>query len=420
MANPTDATSPESGLHQADYTPGVRGPLTGLRVIDLSRLVAGNLLTQHLADFGADVIKVEPREGDTLRGWRTKGVETNWKIHSRNKRSICLEFRHGEAVPLIRKMIPGAAMLVESFRPGTLEQMGLSPEELLRLEPKLVIVRISGWGQTGPYHRRPGFGTLVEGFSGFAEMNGFPDREPVLPPMYLADALSGLTGAFAAMAALREVEINSGKGQVIDLPLLDPIVNSLGPQAANYRLTGVVKPRSGSRSSGSVPRNVYRTLDGGWVCLSASTQGMAMRVLRSIGRPELCEDPKFKTNEQRLVHVAELDKIIGDFIATRTVDDNVAFFEAAEVTIGPVNDTVRLMNDRHVQARGLLADYPDEDMGTFPMHAVPVRLSETPGSIRTPAPRLGQHSRTILAEAGLSPDDIDAALASGVVKETST
>jgi len=249
MANPTDATSPESGLHQADYTPGVRGPLTGLRVIDLSRLVAGNLLTQHLADFGADVIKVEPREGDTLRGWRTKGVETNWKIHSRNKRSICLEFRHDEAVPLIRKMIPGAAMLVESFRPGTLEQMGLSPEELLRLEPKLVIVRISGWGQTGPYHRRPGFGTLVEGFSGFAEMNGFPDREPVLPPMYLADALSGLTGAFAAMAALREVEINGGKGQVIDLPLLDPIVNSLGPQAANYRLTGVVKPRSGSRSS---------------------------------------------------------------------------------------------------------------------------------------------------------------------------
>jgi crotonobetainyl-CoA:carnitine CoA-transferase CaiB-like acyl-CoA transferase len=311
-------------------------------------------------------------------------------------------------------------MLIESFRPGTLEQMGLAPDELLRLEPKLVIVRISGWGQTGPYSRRPGFGTLVEGFSGFAEMNGFPDREPVLPPMYLADALSGLTGAFAAMAALREVEVNGGKGQVVDLPLLDPIVNSLGPQAANYRLTGKVKPRSGSRSSGSVPRNVYRTRDGGWVCLSASTQGMAMRVLRSIGRPELCDDPKFKTNEQRLIHVVELDTIIGDFIAARTMDENVAFFEAAEVTIGPVNDTVRLMNDPHVRARGLLADYPDDDMGTFPMHAIPVRLSETPGSIRTPAPRLGQHTRDILTEAGLSRDEVEAALASGLAKETKT
>jgi crotonobetainyl-CoA:carnitine CoA-transferase CaiB-like acyl-CoA transferase len=415
MPNPPDTEA--SALPRADYTPNARGPLTGLKVIDLSRLVAGNLLTQHLADFGADVIKVEPREGDTLRGWRIKEVETTWKVHSRNKRSLCIEFRHDEAVPLIRRLVPGAAMLIESFRPGTLEQMGLGPEALLALEPKLVIVRISGWGQTGPYHRRPGFGTLVEGFSGFAEMNGFPDREPVLPPMYLADALSGLTGAFAAMAALREVEMNGGKGQVIDLPLLDPMFNSLGPQAANYRLTGKIKPRSGSRSSGSVPRNVYRAKDGGWVCLSASTQGMAMRVLRSIGRPELCEDPRFKTNEQRLVHVEELDRIIGEFVAARTVAENVAFFEAEEVTIGPVNDIARFMQDRHVHARALLADYPDEDMGRFPMHAVPARLSATPGTIRTPAPRLGQHTRAILEEAGLTPAEIEAALASGLAKE---
>ncbi|MBN8942205.1 MAG: CoA transferase [Rhizobiales bacterium] len=416
MPNPSDSKA-GSGLPKADYTPGARGPLSGLRAVDLSRLVAGNLLTQHLADFGADVIKVEPREGDTLRGWRINNVETTWKVHSRNKRSLCVEFRHDEAVPLIRRLVPGAAMLIESFRPGTLEQMGLGPEELLKLEPKLVIVRISGWGQTGPYHRRPGFGTLVEGFSGFAEMNGFADREPVLPPMYLADALSGLTGAFAAMAALREVEVNGGRGQVIDLPLLDPIFNSLGPQAANYRLTGKLKPRSGSRSSGSVPRNVYRAKDGGWVCLSASTQGMAMRVLRSIGRAELCEDPRFKTNEQRLVHVEELDRIIGEFVGARTVDENVAFFEAEEVTIGPVNDIARFMQDRHVRDRALLADYPDDDMGSFPMHAVPARLSATPGSIRSAAPRLGQHTRDILKEAGLSPAEIEAALASGLAKE---
>lgn len=407
-------------LPRADYDPHARGPLTGLRIVDLSRLVAGNLLTQHLADFGADVIKVEPRDGDTLRGWRVNGVETTWKVHSRNKRSLCVDFRHEEAVPLIRRLVPGAAMLIESFRPGTLEQMGLAPHELLRLEPRLVIVRISGWGQTGPYHRRPGFGTLVEGFAGFAEMNGFPDREPVLPPMYLADALSGLTGAFAAMAALREVEVNGGKGQVIDLSLLDPIFNSLGPQAANYALTGRTKERSGSRSSSSVPRNVYGTKDGGWVCLSASTQGMAERVLRSIGRPELVEDPRFKTNEARLVHVEELDRIIGEFIAQRTMDENVAFFEAAEVTIGPVNDIVRLMKDPHVHARALVAEYPDDHMGSFPMHAVPCRLAETPGSIRTPAPRLGQHTREVLAEAGLGSDEIEAALSSGLAREKRT
>jgi crotonobetainyl-CoA:carnitine CoA-transferase CaiB-like acyl-CoA transferase len=407
---------PETTLPKANYTPDVRGPLTGVQVIDLSRLVAGNLLTQHLADFGADVIKVEPKDGDTLRGWRVEGVETTWKVHSRNKRSLCLDFRHPEAVPLIRRLIPGAGMLIESFRSGTLEKMGLSPAELHAIEPRLVIVRISGWGQTGPYRRRPGFGTLVEGFSGFAAMNGFADREPVLPPMYLADALSGLTGAFAAMAALREVEVNGGKGQVVDLPLLDPIFNSLGPQAANYRLTGKLKPRTGSRSTGSVPRNVYKAKDGGYVCLSASTQGMAMRVLRSIGRPELCDDPRFATNEARLDNVEELDGIIGDFVATRTVDENVAFFEEQEVTIGPVNDIARFMADPHVHERALLAEYPDEDMGSFPMHAVPVRMSQTPGSIRTPAPRLGQHSCEVLAEAGFDEAEIAAALASGAIR----
>ncbi|WP_375457946.1 CaiB/BaiF CoA transferase family protein [uncultured Enterovirga sp.] len=415
---PSRETTSES-LPRADYEPDAApGPLKGVRVVDLSRLVAGNLLTQHLADFGADVIKVEPRDGDTLRGWRVNGVETTWKVHSRNKRSLCLDFRHADAVPLIRKLVPGAAMLIESFRPGTLESMGLSPAELHALEPRLVILRISGWGQTGPYRRRPGFGTLVEGFSGFADMNGFPDREPVLPPMYLADAISGLTGAFAAMAALREVEVSGGKGQVIDLPLLDPIFNSLGPQAANYRLTGQTKARSGSRSTGSVPRNVYQAKDGGWVCLSASTQGMAMRVLRSIGRPELCDDPRFRTNEQRLVHVEELDRIIGDFVAARTMDENVAFFEEAEVTIGPVNDIAHFIRDPHVRDRALLADYPDADMGSFPMHAVPARLSETPGTIRTPAPRLGEQTREILGEAGLAPDEITRALASGLAKET--
>lgn len=403
-------------LPRADYTPGVRGPLTGLRVIDLSRLVAGNLLTQHLVDFDADVIKVEPREGDTLRHWRIKGVETTWKIHSRGKRSLCMEFRHPGAVDLIRRLVPGAAIFVESFRSGTLEAMGIGPEELLKIEPRLIILRVSGWGQDGPYRRRPGFGTLVEGFAGFASMNGFEDREPVLPPMYLADSIAGLTGAFAAMAALREVEINGGKGQVIDLPLLDPLFNTLGPQAANYRLTGKVKPRTGSRSTGSAPRNVYRTKDDRWVSLSASTQGMAMRVLQSIGRADLCDDPRFQTNEQRVAHGVELDAIIGAFIIERTQAENVAFFETAEVTIGPVYDITGFLQDPHVHARALVADYPDEDMGSFPMHAVTTRLSGTPGAIRSPAPRLGQHTRDILAEAGFSAAEIEESITAGLAR----
>ena len=233
--------------------------------------------------------------------------------------------------------------------------------------------------------------------------------------MYLADTIAGLTGAFATMAALREVEMNGGHGQVIDLPLLDPLFTALGPQAANYRLTGRTKPRTGSRSTGAAPRNVYRTSDDGWVCLSASTQGMAERVLRSIGRADLIDDPRFRTNELRVAHGEELDAVIGAFVGQRTLEENVAFFETAEVTIGPVNDIVRFMADRHVHARALLADYPDEDMGSFPMHAVSARFSGTPGGIRAPAPRLGEHSRDILAAHGFAPEEIDGALTSGLV-----
>ena len=262
-------------LRKRDYTPGARGPLAGVRVLDLSRLVAGNTLTGLLADFGADVVKVEGPEGDTLRAWRTAGVEANWKLYARNKRSLALDLRNSEALELLLALVAKSQVFVASFRPGTLEAMGLAPEVLLGCNPRLVVVRISGWGQHGPYRRRPGFGTLVEGISGFAAMNGFADREPVLPPMYMADSYAGLYGAAGVLVALREAEVNGGEGQVIDLPLLDPLFTVLGPQAANHRLTGEVKPRVGSRSTNSCPRNAYRAKDGKYVALSASTQKMA-------------------------------------------------------------------------------------------------------------------------------------------------
>jgi len=385
-------------------------------VLDLSRLFAGNLLTQILADFGAEVIKLEPPEGDTLRGWRTEGIEVHWKVYARGKKSLCLDFKSGEARDVALRLLPSTQIFVESFRPGTLEAMGLGPDVLLEKNPKLVIVRISGWGQDGPYRRRPGFGSLVEGMSGFAAINGFGDREPVLPPMYLADAIAGLYGASAAMIALREAEKNS-RGQVIDLPLLDPLFAVIGPQAAQYRLTGKVKPRTGSRSTNTAPRNVYRCKDGHYVALSASTQKMAERTLRAIGRGELIGDPRYRTNAERVKHAADLDAIIGAFVAGRTQAENVAFFEHAEVTIGPIYDTAQLLEDPHVIQRELLADYPDADMGLFPMHAVVPRLLGTPGAIRAPAPKLGEHNRVLLAEIGVDEAAYAKLVAAGIVCE---
>jgi crotonobetainyl-CoA:carnitine CoA-transferase CaiB-like acyl-CoA transferase len=408
-----------SSLKRCNYNPEARGTLAGLRVLDLSRLVAGNMLTQILGDFGAEVIKVEPPAGDTLRAWQTNGVPTHWKIYARNKKSLCLDLRKPEARELLLRFVPSAQVFIESFRPGTLEKMELAPEMLLECNPNLVIMRISGWGQSGPYRRRPGFGTLIEAMSGFASMNGFADREPVLPPMYLADGVAGLYGTAAVMIALREVEKNGGRGQVIDLPLLDPLFAMLGPQAANYRLTGKVKQRTGSRSSNTAPRNVYKCMDGKYVALSASTEKMARRLFHAIVRPDLADDPRFRTNAGRVKYAEELDAAIGGFIAQRTQAENVTFFEQAEVTIGPVYDISQILEDPHVIEREVVADYPDPDMDAFPMHHVVARFLGTPASIRTPAPLLGEHNRELLGEVGVDDMAYSELVESGVVAEGS-
>jgi len=253
--------------------------------------------------------------------------------------------------------------------------------------------------------------------SGFASSNGFADREPVLPPMYLADTTAGLYGVAGVMIALREVEVNGGQGQVIDLPLLDPLFTVLGPQAANYRLSGKVKTRTGSRSSNSGPRNAYRCRGGLYVCLSASTQKMAERTFEAIGRPDLVGDPRYRTNADRVDHAEQLDAIIGDFVALRTQAENVAFFEKAEVTIGPIYDIRQILEDPHVIERELLADFPDPQMGEFPMHNVVPSLQGTPGSIRTIAPRLGEHNQALLAEIGVDESMYRKLLAEGTVAE---
>ena len=405
-----------AGLRRKAFDPAATGALGGVRVVDLSRLVAGNVLTKVLADHGAEVVKVEPPEGDTLRAWRTRGVSTTWKALGRNKLSVCLDLRSAEGVGVVRRLARDAAMLVESFRPGVLEAMGLDPAALLEANPRLVVVRISGWGQDGPFRHKPGFGTLVEGYSGFAAQTGFADREPVLPPMYMADGYAGLYGAASAMIALRHAE-GGGGGQVIDLSLFDPIFTMMEPQMANWRLTGRVKPRTGSRSTNSVPRNVYRTADGAWVCLSASTQGMTEKLLGAIGRPELVSDPRFRTNADRLRHVEELDGIIAAFIGARSLDETLAHFDRAGVTIGPIMDAERLDGDRYVAEREALVEVPDPEMpgGWLPMHGAVPRLSATPGVLARPAPGLGEHNAAVL-EPLLGPEELARLRAAGTVR----
>jgi formyl-CoA transferase len=403
-------------LARRAFRPEAHCPLTGVRVLDLSRVVAGNMVSLTLADFGAEVIKIEGPEGDALRDWKVGDVATNWKVYARNKKSLCLNLRSAQAIDIVLSLVEQSQVLIENFRPGTLEKMGLGPQVLHARNPKLVLVRVSGWGQDGPYRHKPGFGTLSEGMSGFAALNGFADREPVLPPMQLADCTAGLYGAFATMVALREVEVSGGAGQSIDVSLFDPLFSVMGPQAASYRASGKLRERTGSRSTTAAPRNAYRNRDDRWVCLSASTQPMTERVLRSIGHPELIDDVRFRSNADRVRHSAELDALIGEFIGARTLEENLAFFDREQVTVGPIYDISQIMQDPYVIEREVLADYPDADMGQVPMHCVVPRLSGTPGAIRLPAPGLGEHNEEVLALAGFDAAAVAALRAKGVIR----
>jgi crotonobetainyl-CoA:carnitine CoA-transferase CaiB-like acyl-CoA transferase len=386
-------------MQHKSFNPDFKGMLNGLRVIDLSRVVAGNMLTLQLADHGADVIKIEPLPGgDPLRAWKEKGYSAYWKVYARNKRSLGLNFRSPEAPALLRELAAKADVLVEGFRPGTLEDMGLSPETLHARNPHLIIVRVSGFGQTGPFAPRPGFGTLVEAMSGFSARNGFVDREPVLPPLALADMIAGLYGAFATVTAVRARERGEAPGQVIDLSLLEPIISILGPEAAAYTIIGEVKPRVGSGSNTTSPRNVYQTRDGKWIALSGSVHAMAERVFRLVGREDMISDPRFKDNSSRVRHRAEVDAAVGGWVAQQTREEALKAFAEAEVTAAPVYDIDELIDAPHVVERGIFEALPDAELGWVQMHAPVPRLSATPAGYRCPAPRIGEHTWEVLRE----------------------
>jgi crotonobetainyl-CoA:carnitine CoA-transferase CaiB-like acyl-CoA transferase len=402
------------------FDSAAQGPLDGVRVLDLSRLVAGNMVSLQLADFGADVIKIEPPAGDPLRDWRDGGEPLYWKTYCRNKRSLVLNLRHASAKDALLRLVAGADVFIENYRPGTLEEMGLGPDVLLATNPDLIVVRVSGFGQTGPYAPLPGFGTLVEAMSGLAARTGFADREPVLPPLALADMIAGLYGAFAVVTALRARDHGASRGegsprsagagavrgQIIDLTLLESIFSVLGPEAAIHRVTGVVKERTGSGSNISAPRNVYRCADGKYVAISGSTENMARRIFQAIGRADMIADPRFSTNSARVANRPLVDAAVGGWFATKSRDAALALMRDANVTAGPVYDIADAAADPHFRERGVIVEVEDAALGSLPMHDIVPRLSRTPGVWRRPAPALGEHTDAVLAEAGLDPDVI--------------
>ena len=374
--------------------------LSDVTVLDLSRLVSGNMLTHVLADMGAQVIKVEPPvKGDELRAWQRKGISTYWLAYSRNKDSVCLDLRDPEGLAALKGLIQKADILVENFRPGTLEKMGLDMESLQTLNPKLVVIRISGWGQTGAFAERGGFGSLIEAMSGFASMNGFADRPPALPPFAMADTIAGVYGSTLALALLhRQRQSSNPSVQEVDLSLFEPLFSVLGPQAAEYQITGEVTPRSGSRTPTHAPRNVYQTQDGRWIALSAGMEGTLKRLFEGIGFPNGLDDPRFSSHEARLANIDELDGLIQNHLSKLDLAKALDFFKEMDITAGQVCDVSDLIDHPYVQEREMLVKTQLENGESVLIHAAPYKINGQRPPIRRAAPTLGQDNEKWLAK----------------------
>jgi crotonobetainyl-CoA:carnitine CoA-transferase CaiB-like acyl-CoA transferase len=378
------------------------GPLSGLRVLDAGVLFAAPLCATLLGDFGADVIKIEHPTGDPLRsfGWQQDGESLWWQVVSRNKRSAVLDLSNTDGQNAFAALAGQSDVVLESFRPGTLERWNLPYERLADENPGLILLRTSGFGQTGPYRNRPGFGTVAEAMSGFASVTGEPDGPPTLPSIPLADGVSALVGAMAVLMALQHRNA-AGLGQVIDVSLFEPLFWLLGPQATIYDRLGVVQTRSGNRTPYSAPRNLYKTADSKWIALSGSSQSTALRMLRLVGGEELASDPRFATNSARVENSKALDEAIASWIAQRSRDEALALCEEAGAATGPVYDIADILDDPQFTAREAVIRHED-----VLMQGLIAKLSLTPGSVRLAAPTKGQHTMEILTEAGLDEEII--------------
>ncbi|WP_420033155.1 CaiB/BaiF CoA transferase family protein [Streptomyces sp. cg28] len=393
------------------------GPLTGLKVLDLATLFAGPLCATMLGDFGAEVVKIEhPRKPDPSRGHGPSkdGVGLWWKTLGRNKKNLTLDLSSPGGREVLLKLVAESDVVIENFRPGTLEKWHLGWDELSAANPRLILARVTGFGQFGPYARRPGFGTLAEAMSGFAAITGQPDGPPTLPPFGLADSIAALATSYAVMAALRGRDA-TGHGQIVDMAIIEPMLAILGPQATWYDQLGYVQPRTGNRSTNNAPRNTYRTSDDKWVAVSTSAQSIAERVMHLVGRPEFIDEDWFATGAGRAAHADALDDAVGGWIAAHTRDEVVTAFEKAEAAIAPINDITDVLNDEQYRALETVTELPDPDLGTVKMQNVLFRLSETPGAIRWTGRRHGADTDEILSGLGLSQADVAALREAGAV-----
>ena len=382
-------------------------PLENIRILDLSRLAAGNMVSHMFADFGADVVKVEkPGKGDDLRNWKINGVSHWWAVYSRNKRSISIDLKKDEGLDLLKELVKSADVFIENFVPGTLEKWGIGPEQLNELNKKLIILRISGWGQTGIFKNAPGFGSLVEGMSGFAAMTGEEKQAPLLPPLALADMVAGLTGFGAILMAILASKKNNIGGQVIDLSLFEPFFSILGPWAASYKISGKVPARIGNRSNVAAPRGIYKTKDNKYVSLSASMQSMWEKLALTIGSSDLIKDPRFLTNSDRLNNQDDLDKLISKFIKKYNREEVLYIFSKEGITVGPVLDISEIIEHPYINDREVLVDHYNKEYGNILMHQAFPRLSKTPGKVRHSAPLLGGDTDNLLKEIGISAKQI--------------
>src|SRR4051795_5636524 len=395
-----------------------RGPLAGIRVLDVSTVYAAPITAMLLGDYGADVIKVEHPKGDPARthGWNREGHGLWWKVISRNKRTVTLDLGQPEGADLLRRLAGQADVLVENFRPGVMEKWGLGPDDLLAINPRLVMLRVTGFGQTGPYAQRRAFGTLMEAMSGFAQPTGQEDGPPTMPPFGLADGVAGISGALAVMIALHHRDARGGAGQVIDLSLFEPLLGILGPGPTVYDQLGIIAGRHGNRSPNNAPRNAYLTRDGRWVAISASATSIAERVMRLVGLPDIAEKPWFSSAGERSRRSELLDGAVQKWIAARDLHEVVTAFEEAGAALAPIYDVEQLVNDPHVQERETITTVRDEDLGELKMQNLMFRLGDTPGAIRFPGRRLGQDTAEVYGQLlGLDADDVAKLREAGVV-----
>jgi crotonobetainyl-CoA:carnitine CoA-transferase CaiB-like acyl-CoA transferase len=388
-------------------------PFAGVKVIDISNFLAAPMSAMFLADFGADVIKVErPGTGDEVRYWgRNKnGVGLYYKILGRGKKSVTADLRTEFGREVVKRLVKDADILVENYRTGTLEKWGIGPEVLQAINPGLIIVRVTGFGQTGPYKNRPGFGTLAEAYSGFVYINGEPERPPLLPGFGLADSTTGLMAAFLASAALHEKR-RSGKGQIVDLAIYETLFTLLGPQAIDYDQLGQIQHRQGSRLPFTAPRNTYQTKDGKWVSMAGSAQSTFERICEALEVPALVKDPRFSDNRVRLDNAKELDVELQNAIGQLDFDDMMRRFLAIDAPVAPVNNIAQIFADPQFQARENIATIEDAELGgPVRMQNVVGKLSETPGEIVAAGAKLGAHNREVLiGQLGFTEDEIKAA-----------